>query len=171
MKVKGITIYADEGEFIGRKGAKFAEDFCKATTMRKGESKNDFVEVDKLPESGYEYGWNYDEEVNRRIRRKYSESNELAILRQRDVKPEEYAVYNNYCEECKVEARDYKAEYIREAKEREEEAEKARIEWEKEEAKRKEEERKAEEERLAKEEAERKAWEDAERKMMEDVKK
>jgi len=44
----------------------------------------------------------YDEAVNSRIRERYSESQEFAILRQRDEKPDEYAEYYNYCEECKA---------------------------------------------------------------------
>ena len=44
----------------------------------------------------------YDEAVNARIREKYTESQEFAILRQRDEKPEEYAEYYAYCEDCKT---------------------------------------------------------------------
>lgn len=47
----------------------------------------------------------YNRLVERRIRRRYSVSDELAILRQRDVKPEEFAEYNTFCEQCKAEAR------------------------------------------------------------------
>ena len=47
----------------------------------------------------------YIEEVERLIRKRYSISAELAILRQRDVKPEEFAEYNAYAEECKARAR------------------------------------------------------------------
>jgi hypothetical protein len=43
----------------------------------------------------------YDEAVNAQIRKRYSVSQEFAILRQRDQKPEEYAAYFGYCEECK----------------------------------------------------------------------
>ena len=43
----------------------------------------------------------YEQEVTRLIRRRYSLSNELALSRQRDKKPEEWAEYNAYCEECK----------------------------------------------------------------------
>ena len=49
--------------------------------------------------------WNsisYDEAVNDEIRKKYTESQEFAILRQKDEKPEEYASYYAYCEECKA---------------------------------------------------------------------
>lgn len=44
---------------------------------------------------------NYGEAVNNAIRERYSVSQEFAILRQKDEKPEEYAEYYAYCEECK----------------------------------------------------------------------
>ena len=44
----------------------------------------------------------YDEAVNNEIRKKYSISQEFAILRQKEEKPEEYQEYYNYCEECKA---------------------------------------------------------------------
>ena len=43
--------------------------------------------------------------VERLIRDRYSVSAELAILRQRDSKPEEFAEYNAYVEECKATAK------------------------------------------------------------------
>lgn len=43
----------------------------------------------------------YEDYVNSLIREKYSVSEEFAILRQRDTKPEEYAEYFAFCEECK----------------------------------------------------------------------
>ena len=47
----------------------------------------------------------YENYVNALIREKYTVSQELAILRQKDSKPEEYNAYNAYCEECKAEAK------------------------------------------------------------------
>jgi hypothetical protein len=47
----------------------------------------------------------YEKEVNDRIRKRYSLSREMAILRQRDTKPEEFAEYNAYAEQCKAEAK------------------------------------------------------------------
>lgn len=43
----------------------------------------------------------YEEQVVELIRLRYDMNAELAILRQRDSKPEEFAEYNAYCEECK----------------------------------------------------------------------
>lgn len=44
----------------------------------------------------------YEEAVNDEIRKRYTVSQELAILRQRDEKPDEYAEYYAYCEACKA---------------------------------------------------------------------
>ena len=43
----------------------------------------------------------YGREIEKKIRERYSVSDELAILRQRDSKPEEFAEYNTYAEACK----------------------------------------------------------------------
>lgn len=47
----------------------------------------------------------YGKLVTDKIRRRYSLNEELAILRQRDEKPEEFAAYNAYAEQCKAEAK------------------------------------------------------------------
>lgn len=47
----------------------------------------------------------YKSAIVTKIRERYSLDDELAIARQRDSKPEEYAEYNAYCEECKSVAR------------------------------------------------------------------
>lgn len=43
----------------------------------------------------------YDNAIETLIRKRYSIGNELAILRQRDEKPGEFAEYTAYVEECK----------------------------------------------------------------------
>lgn len=47
----------------------------------------------------------YEQRVVSRIREKYSIDDELAILRQRDTKPEEFAEYNAFVEQIKAEER------------------------------------------------------------------
>ena len=42
-----------------------------------------------------------DEMINLKIRERYTESEEFAILRQKDEKPEEFREYYDYCELCK----------------------------------------------------------------------
>lgn len=48
----------------------------------------------------------YAERVEMLIREKYSVSDELAILRQRDSKVDEFAEYNAFCEACKAKAKE-----------------------------------------------------------------
>ena len=47
----------------------------------------------------------YEQRVVNGIRKKYSIDDELAILRQRDTKPEEFAQYNNFVEQIKEDER------------------------------------------------------------------
>jgi hypothetical protein len=47
----------------------------------------------------------YEERVVNRIRAVYTVDDELAILRQRDTKPEEFAEYNAFVEKVKAEER------------------------------------------------------------------
>ena len=47
----------------------------------------------------------YESEVIRRIRKRYTVNQELAILRQKDVKPDEFAEYDDFVERCKAEVK------------------------------------------------------------------
>lgn len=48
----------------------------------------------------------YENEIARKIRRKYTVNQELALLRQRDTKPQEFEEYNAFVEKCKAEVRE-----------------------------------------------------------------
>ena len=50
----------------------------------------------------------YEEAVNNEIRKRYSASQEFAILRQKEEKPQEYQDYYDYCEACKALAKQKK---------------------------------------------------------------
>ena len=50
--------------------------------------------------------YSYEGIVISKIRERYSIDAELSILRQREEKPEEYAEYFAYCEQCKREAKE-----------------------------------------------------------------
>ena len=54
----------------------------------------------------------YDEAVDAEIRKRYTVSQEFAILRQKDDKPEEYAAYYAYCEACKAYVKAKKGETV-----------------------------------------------------------
>ena len=47
----------------------------------------------------------YGQRVQQSIRERYSVDDELAILRQRDTKPDEFAAYYEYAEQCKAQAK------------------------------------------------------------------
>ena len=49
---------------------------------------------------------NYEQLVISKIRERYTIDQELAILRQRDTKPQEFAEYDAYVEQCKAEAKE-----------------------------------------------------------------
>lgn len=66
-------------------------------------------EVDEIPNIRNEE--DYGNQVNDLIRRRYSLSEELAILRQKDEKPDEYRAYFAFCEECKAEAKEWLREH------------------------------------------------------------
>ncbi len=45
----------------------------------------------------------YKDRIINRIRQVYSIDDELAVLRQKDTKPEEFATYNDFVEQIKIE--------------------------------------------------------------------
>ena len=61
--------------------------------------------IDKLVLKNISKDRLYPNLVSRLIRERYSIDDEMAILRQRDTKPDEYEVYNAFCEECKAKAK------------------------------------------------------------------
>lgn len=58
-----------------------------------------------VPPTPTPYEPTYEEKVVSAIRERYSIDEEFAVLRQRDTKPNEFAEYNAYCEECKAKAK------------------------------------------------------------------
>ena len=96
IQVTDKEVYSDSDKFVHRLGT---ESYFKRSTLLPGDTADKFEEVDAIPEQP---SFDYNEEVNSMIRQRYSLSEELAILRQRDTKPEEFAVYNEYAEQCKA---------------------------------------------------------------------
>lgn len=89
-------IQAAKGKFL-KKGDSY---FTKGI-MLPDETDADYTEVDSIPEVDNNYG----ERVESLIRAKYSLSDEIAILRQKDAKPEEFEEYYSFVEECKHKAK------------------------------------------------------------------
>lgn len=71
---------------------------------RNGEIEYEYEDVPPTPEPEPipEPESSYEDQVVALIRERYSADDELAILRQRDTKPEEFEQYFHYCEECKA---------------------------------------------------------------------
>ena len=53
----------------------------------------------------------YKDRVINRIRSVYSVDDEIAILRQKDTKPDEYKAYNDFVEKIKAEEKEIRYEY------------------------------------------------------------
>lgn len=104
IQITSKEVYSDSGKFVHRLGT---ESYFKRSTLLPGDTVGKFEEVDEIPE---ETGTDYNEEVNGMIRQRYPLSEELAILRQRDSKPDEFETYNEYAEYCKVEVKRRMAE-------------------------------------------------------------
>lgn len=66
-------------------------------------------EVDEIPQITNTKA--YEEKVDSLIRGRYSLSEELGILRQKEVKKAEYDAYFAYCEQCKAEAKEWVKEH------------------------------------------------------------
>lgn len=63
--------------------------------------EQEMQEIALAEENKYWQEVSYEEAVNNEIRKRYTDSQEFAILRQKDEKPTEYQAYFDYCEECK----------------------------------------------------------------------
>ena len=61
--------------------------------------------IDKLVLKNISKDRLYPNLVSRLIRERYSIDDEMAILRQRNEKPDEYQAYFAFCEECKAKAK------------------------------------------------------------------
>jgi pyrroloquinoline quinone (PQQ) biosynthesis protein C len=66
-------------------------------------------EVDEVPQTTNTKA--YEDKVDSLIRGRYSLSEELGILRQKDTKKAEYDAYFAYCEQCKAEAKEWLREH------------------------------------------------------------
>lgn len=92
-------ITSDSGKYVRRRSDDLTAKAIAAMTY----APEEYEEVDELPVTMDEAA--YKAAVERLIRERYSVADELGILRQRDTKPEEYAEYYAFAEQCKAQAR------------------------------------------------------------------
>ena len=94
--------YKTNGGIIAAKNPMDAEEITEEEYKKIKETLKPKELTAEAAERQYWVNVNYAEAVNEKIRERYSISDEFAILRQKDEKPEEYAAYFAYCEECKA---------------------------------------------------------------------
>ena len=92
-------ITSDSGKYVRRRSDDLTAKAIAAMTY----APEEYEEVDELPVTMDEAA--YKAAVERLIRERYSVADELGILRQRDTKPQEFAEYNAFAEQCKAQAR------------------------------------------------------------------
>lgn len=93
-------VYSDTA-YVHRKGT---QTYFKRAVLLPSDTIGDFEEADSIPEP--QDGESYNERVNALIRQRYSLSEELSILRQRDSKPAEFSEYYAFAEACKAKAKE-----------------------------------------------------------------
>lgn len=92
-------ITSDSGKYVRRLSDGLTATAIAAMTY----APEDYEEVDEMPVDIDETA--YKAAVERLIRERYSVADELGILRQRDTKPQEFAEYNAFAEQCKAQAK------------------------------------------------------------------
>ena len=97
-------ITSDSGKYVRRRSDGLTAKAIAAMTY----NADDYEEVDEMFVAFDETA--YKERVERLIRERYTVADELGILRQRDTKPQEFAEYNAYAEQCKAQAKAQLAE-------------------------------------------------------------
>ena len=93
------TVTATQGRYVRRVATGTTG---RTMTLLPGDTPDSFTLTDspETPDADA-----YARRVEAMIRERYTLSDELALLRQRDTKPGEFAAYNDYAEQCKVRAR------------------------------------------------------------------
>lgn len=99
IRYENHRITSDSGKYVRRISDGLTATAIAAMTY----APDDYEEVDEMPVTVDESA--YKAAVERLIRERYSVADELGILRQRDTKPQEFAEYNAFAEECKEEAK------------------------------------------------------------------
>lgn len=99
IKKENNEIFSTEGKYVHIIGT----DSYFKRGLAIGLSVEQCEEVDEMPQTINTKA--YEDKVDSLIRGRYSLSEELGILRQKEVKKAEYDAYFAFCEQCKAEAK------------------------------------------------------------------
>lgn len=107
MKRIGNELVAEDGMVLHLNGT---DSYLTRCNLLEGINETDFEEItQKEYDDINKYpSYDYDMYVESLIRQRYTLSQELAIQRQRDTKPDEFRQYFEYCEQCKLIAKSNK---------------------------------------------------------------
>ena len=97
------SIEAEEGKVLRRKGSEEPSAIRQATVA----DPEEWEEVDPADFPALSKA-EYDAEVERLIALRYSYGKEIEVNRERDTRPEQFAAYMAYVEECKRQAKEAK---------------------------------------------------------------
>ncbi len=89
-----------ENGYIHRIGT---DNYYKSIIMLPNDTIDMFEEVSEIPKYTRQ---EYVEKVRELIKERYAIEDEIALYRQKDVKAKEFEEYNQYCEDCKVKAKE-----------------------------------------------------------------
>ena len=95
------SIEAEEGKVLRRKGSEEPSAIRQAMVT----DPDEWEEVDPADFPALSKA-EYDAEVERLIALRYSYGKEIEVNRERDTRPEQFAAYMAYVEECKVRAKE-----------------------------------------------------------------
>lgn len=95
------SIDADEGKVLRRKGSTERSENRHATVT----DPEEWEEIDAAGQPSQTKA-EYDAEVERLIALRYSYGKEIEVNREHDTRPEQFAAYLEYVEECKRQARE-----------------------------------------------------------------
>lgn len=98
--IKNGQVFSDKEKYVHRVGT---ETYFKKGMVLPTDTEDNFEEVDEMPKYTRQQ---YVEKVRELIKEKYTIEDEIALYRQKDVKSGEFAEYNEYCEECKIRAKE-----------------------------------------------------------------
>lgn len=99
LVIKNNQIYSDSDKYVLR----IDSNSCfKRGYLLKNDTLDMFKEVDSIPKDEEEYK----QKVRELIAEKYAMEDEIAFIRQKDTKPDEYAEYNSFVESCKAKAKE-----------------------------------------------------------------
>lgn len=104
MDIRNITNnvceISTESGYIHKKGT---DSYFKKGMMLPTDTIDMYEEVDEIPKYTHQ---EYVDKVRELIKERYTIEDEIALHRQKEVKPYEFDEYNDYCEECKLKAKE-----------------------------------------------------------------